>query len=71
MFRSDVLDDGILAVATLMAAVGVGWLCLDQLREARTKEGRFTADLAWTLLWSIGLGALFTAAWARTCSSAR
>jgi hypothetical protein len=43
MFRSDVLDDGILAVATLMAAVGVGWLCLDKLRAARTKEGRFRA----------------------------
>lgn len=59
------LDDGILAIATVLAAVGVGWLIVDELRAARTQGGgRFSADLAWTLLWTIGLSALFAAAWA-------
>jgi hypothetical protein len=64
MSGPDLLDDGILAVATFMAAVGVGWVILDELRAARAEGGRFSSDLAWTLLWAIGLGALFVFAWA-------
>lgn len=62
----DVLDDGILAIATVLAAIGVGGLILDEVRAARAgRRGRFSADLGWTLLWAIGLSALFAAAWAR------
>jgi hypothetical protein len=61
----DVLDDGLLAIATVLAAIGVGGLILDEVREARARgRGRFSADLGWTLLWVIGLSALFVAAWA-------
>jgi hypothetical protein len=60
----DVLDNGILAIATVLAAVGVGGLIVDELRAARAEGGRrFNADLGWTLLWAIGLSALFSAAW--------
>lgn len=58
------LDNGILAIATVLAAVGVGGLIVDELRAARAEGGRrFNADLGWTLLWAIGLSALFSAAW--------
>jgi len=61
----DVLDDGVLAIATVLATVGIGGLIVDELRAARTKGGgRFSADLAWALLWAIGLSALFAVAWA-------
>jgi hypothetical protein len=60
----EVLDDGILAIATVLAAIGVGGLILDEVRAARPGgRGRFTADLGWTLLWAIGLSALIAAAW--------
>jgi hypothetical protein len=60
----DVLDDGILAVATVLAAVGVGGLILDEVRAARAGgRARFSADLGWTLLWVIGLSALFAVGW--------
>lgn len=66
MSGPDVLDDGILAIATVLAAVGVGWLIVDELRGARAEGGgRFSADIAWTLLWTIGLCAIFAVAWAR------
>ena len=65
MSGRDVLDDGILAIATVLAAIGVGGLILDEVRAARAGgRGRFRADLGWTLLWVIGLSALFAAAWA-------
>jgi hypothetical protein len=58
------LDDGILAIATVLAAIGVGGLILDEVRAARAGgRGRFRANLGWTLLWAIGLIALFVAAW--------
>jgi len=60
-----VLDDGILAIATVLAAIGVGGLIVDELKATRAEGGRFNADLGWTLLWAIGLSALFVAAWAR------
>lgn len=54
-----------LAIATVLAAEGVGWLIADDLRAARAGEGeRRNADLAWTLLWAMSLSALFVAAWA-------
>jgi hypothetical protein len=60
----EVLDDGILAIATVLAATGVGGLILDEVRAARAGgRGRFSADLGWTLLWAIGLSALIAAAW--------
>jgi len=61
----EVLDDGILAIAAVLAAIGVGGLILDEVRAARAGgRGRFSANLGWTLLWAIGLSALFAAAWA-------
>jgi len=60
----EVLDDGILAIATVLAAIGVGGLILDEVRAARAGgRGRFSADLGWTLLWAIGLSALIATAW--------
>jgi hypothetical protein len=58
----EVFDDGILAIATVLAAIGAGGLILDEVRAAGGR-GRFTADLGWTLLWAIGLSALIAAAW--------
>lgn len=59
------LDDGILMIATVLAAIGVGGLLLDELRAARAEGGgRFSAELVWTLLWMIALSALFAVAWA-------
>lgn len=59
------LDIVILAIATALAAVGVGGLIVDGVRAARAEGGqRFTADLGWTLLSVAGLSALFVAAWA-------
>lgn len=62
--KERLLDDVILAIATVLAAVGVGGLIVDELKAARASSGRFSADLAWTLLWAIGLSALFAVAWA-------
>jgi len=60
----EVLDDGILTIATVLAAIGVGGLILDEVRAARAGgRGRFSADLGWTLLWAIGLSALIATAW--------
>jgi hypothetical protein len=60
----DVLDDSILAIATVLAAIGLGGLILDEVRAARAGgRGRFSANLGWTLLWAIGLTVLFAAAW--------
>jgi len=67
----DVLDDGILAIATVLAAIGVGGLVLDEVRAARAGgRGRFRANLGWTLLWAIGLSALFAAVWASSAAGA-
>lgn len=64
MSGRDVLDDGILAIATVLAAIGVVGQILDEVRAARAGgRGRFSANLGWTLLWVIGLSALFAAAW--------
>jgi hypothetical protein len=61
----EVLHTVILAIATALAAVGVGGLIVDGVRAARADgERRFSADLGWTLLWAAGLSALFVAAWA-------
>ena len=61
----EVLDDGILALATVLAAIGVGGLILDEVRAARAGSSkRLSAELLWTLLWVIGLSALFAVAWA-------
>ena len=50
MSGRDVLDDGILAIATVLAAIGVGGLILDEVRAARAEgRGRFSAELGWTL----------------------
>jgi len=59
------LDTVILAIATALAALGLGGLIVDGVRAARGEGGRrFGADLGWTLLWAAGLSALFVAAWA-------
>jgi hypothetical protein len=64
-------DDGILAIATVLAAIGVGGLVLDEVRAARAGErGGSRANLGWTLLWAIGLSALFAAAWAFAAGAA-
>jgi hypothetical protein len=56
------VDTAILAIATVLAAVGVGGLIADELRRARANR-RLSADLAWTVLWAAGLAVLFVAAW--------
>jgi hypothetical protein len=61
----EVLDEAILVLATALAAIGVSGLILDEVRVARAgSRKRFSAELAWTLLWVIGLSALFAVAWA-------
>lgn len=62
MSRSEVVDLAILAIATVLAIVGVGGLILDAVRAVRADRWRFSGDLGWTLLWAIALGALFVAA---------
>lgn len=58
------LDTAILVIATALAVAGVGDLILDAVRAARAEKGRgFGGDLGWTLLWAVGLSALFVAAW--------
>jgi hypothetical protein len=59
-----VFDDCILAIATVLAASGVGWLIADEMSSARAAGRRVSADLGWTLVWALGLSALFAAAWA-------
>jgi hypothetical protein len=56
------LDTAILAIATVIAASGVGWLIADEVRRARAHR-RLSANLAWTVLWAAGLAVLFAAAW--------
>jgi cytochrome c biogenesis protein ResB len=58
----DVLDTVVLVVATAFAVAGVGGLILDQVRAARAERRSFS-NLAWTLLWALGLSAVFVAAW--------
>ena len=61
----EVLETAILAIATALAAVGVGGLIKEEVRAARAEgRRRSSGDLGWTLLWAIGLFALFVAAWA-------
>jgi hypothetical protein len=61
----EILDDVILAIATVLAAIGVGGLILDEIRAARAGgRGRLSAELGRTLFWVIGLSALFAVAWA-------
>jgi hypothetical protein len=60
----EVLDTAILAIATALAAVGVGGLIVDEVRAARAEGRRLSGDLGWTLLWTFGLSALFVAVWA-------
>jgi hypothetical protein len=61
----EILDDVILAIATVLAAIGVGGLILDEIRAARAGgRGRLSAELGSTLFWVIGLSALFAVAWA-------
>jgi hypothetical protein len=61
----EVLDEAILVLATALAAIGVSGLILDEVRSARAgSRKRLSAELAWTLLWVIGLSALFAIAWA-------
>ena len=63
--EGEVLDTVILAIATALAAAGVGGLIVDAVRAARAEEGRrFNADLGWTLLWEAGLSVLLVVAWA-------
>jgi hypothetical protein len=65
MSGREALDTAILAIATALAAVGVGGLIVDEVRAARAAGGRrFSTDLGWTLFWAAGLSALFVAAWA-------
>ena len=65
MSGREILDDLILAIATVLAAFGVGGLILDEIRAARAGgRGRLSAELGWTLFWVIGLSALFAVAWA-------
>lgn len=59
----DVLDAVVLVVGTTFAVAGVDGLIFDQVREARATGRRFSEDLGWRLLWTIGLTALFVAAW--------
>jgi len=58
------LDTAILAIATALAAVGVGGLIVYEVSAARAEGRRLSGDLGWTLLWAFGLSALFVAAWA-------
>jgi hypothetical protein len=59
-----VLDTAILTIATALAVAGVGGLILDEVRAARAKKGRgLGGNIGWTLLWAVGLSALFVAAW--------
>jgi hypothetical protein len=55
-------DDGIRAIVT-GRGMAVGGLILDEMRAARAVgRGRLSAQLGWTLIWVIGLSALFSAA---------
>jgi uncharacterized membrane protein len=60
----EVLDTTVLAIGTVLAAVGVGGLIGDEIKASRAEGRRLGSDLGWTLLWAAGLGALFVAAWA-------
>jgi hypothetical protein len=61
----EVFDTAILAIATVLAAVGVGGLIVDEVRATRAGPGpRSSGDLGWTFLWAVGLSVLFVAAWA-------
>ena len=64
MSGREILDDVILAIATVLAAIGVGGLILDEIRARPGGRGRLSAELGWTLFWVIGLSALFAVAWA-------
>jgi hypothetical protein len=59
-----VLDEIVLVVATLLAGIGADGVLIDVVRAARAEGRRFSSDLGWTLLWIVGLSALFVAAWA-------
>ena len=61
MSGREVLDTVILAIATALAAVGVGGLIVDEARAARRGS---SGGLGWTLLWAVALSALFVIAWA-------
>ena len=53
------LDTAILAIATAMAAAGVGGLLFVELRTARAEgRRRVSGDLGWTLLWAVCLSGL-------------
>jgi hypothetical protein len=57
-----VLDYAGLAIATLLAVVGVGGVAIDEVRATRAEGRGFSTDIAWTLIWVVGLSALFVAA---------
>jgi hypothetical protein len=60
-----IFDYTVLVIATVLAAVGVGGLIVDELSAARARGGRrLGADLVWTLVWAVGLTVLLVAAWA-------
>jgi hypothetical protein len=59
-----VIDTIILAIATALAGLGIGGLMIDEVRAAPAAEGRFSGDLGWMLLWTVGLCVLFVVAWA-------
>jgi|SRR5215216_7307346 len=55
-------DDGIRAITTARG-IAVGGLILDEMRATRdVGRGQLSAQLRWTLIWVIGLSALFSAA---------
>jgi len=49
----EVLADGILAIATVLAAIGVRGLILDERERRGPREEDDSAELVWTLLWVI------------------
>lgn len=61
----DVFDVVILAIATILAAVGIAGLMLDEAKAARVGgRGVLRGGLGWTLVWVVGIAALFVTAWA-------
>ena len=55
MSGGEVLADGILAIAiaTVLAAIGVRGLILDERERRGPREEDDSAELVWTLLWVI------------------
>lgn len=58
-------DTTVLAIATTLAAIGLGGLIVGEIRSSRAQLGGIGSELKWTVLWMAGLTVLLISAWAR------